>query len=232
MFLASCIVCLTAVFKKQIRQKLGLLFREKKVTIISNGIDLEIFKPGNKIAAAKFCIGMQSRLVEFEDHLTLLKAFAIIKNDHFSNVTGVKLKVAGEGSFKEALVKSATELGIINDVEFTGSLDESELVVFLQNLDLYVHASLGETMSTANMQAMACKLPIIASDVDGINNMIIDNTTGLLVPPQKEDELANIIKLCISDRELVGTHAENGYQYATHHFSNQIMVASYKNIFL
>ncbi|MBK8495622.1 MAG: glycosyltransferase family 4 protein [Chitinophagaceae bacterium] len=55
-------------------------------------------------------------------------------------------------------------------------------MAFLQSLDIYVHASLGETMSTAIMQAMACKLPIVASDVNGINNMIIHGKTGILVP--------------------------------------------------
>lgn len=60
-------------------------------------------------------------------------------------------------------------------------LMKENLVQFLQSLHLYVHASLGETMSTAVMQAMGCGLPIIASDVNGINNMIDNGRTGILV---------------------------------------------------
>jgi glycosyltransferase involved in cell wall biosynthesis len=232
MFLANRIVCLTDAFKSQIQKKLGGLFRKKKVVIIPNGIDLGFFKPGSKIESGEICIGMQSRLVIIKDHLTLIKAFAILKNEQPAGGMNLKLKIAGEGSYKEALVSCAAELGIADAVEFTGALDEEDLVVFLRNLDIYVHASLGETMSTAIMQAMACKLPVIASDVDGINNMITGRTTGLLVPAQNVNELENAIMQCIADPDLRKSLAENAYEYALRHFSNQNMVASYKNIFL
>ena len=104
------------------------------------------------------------------------------------------MKIAGDGDFKEELVEYTEQLGLTNDVEFTGMIPEKALVNFLQSLDIYVHASLGETMSTAIMQAMACKLPIVASDVNRINNMITNNITGILVPSQREYELAKAIQ--------------------------------------
>ncbi|HEX2683668.1 MAG TPA: glycosyltransferase family 4 protein, partial [Ferruginibacter sp.] len=205
MFLASRIVCLTEEFRQQIQKKLGWLYRGNKVQVISNGINLDVYKPGNKTQGTEVVIGMQSRLVRIKDHLTLLKAFAILKNEHAGKPYDLKLRIAGDGDFKDELVKFADTLGLGGEVEFTGMIPEKELVGFLQSLDIYVHASLGETMSTAIMQAMACKLPVIASDVNGINNMITHLKTGILVPPKNEEELAraladNLVRTDLRDK--------------------------------
>ena len=103
------------------------------------------------------------------------------------------------------------------------------MIDFLQSLDLYIHASLGETMSTAMMQVMACGLPIIASDVDGINNMITTSVTGILVPVKNSLLLAEAIIDCIKNPIMMQTLAENAYQYALNHFSNQKMLEAYKS---
>ncbi len=232
MCMANHIVCLTSEFKGQIQKKLGWLYREKKVVVISNGINLDVYQPREKTARKEVIIGMQSRLVRIKDHITLLKAFALLKRKHPQAGFDLKLKIAGDGDFKEELVQLTAALGIAKDVEFTGLIPENEVIGFLQNLDIYVHASLGETMSTAIMQAMACKLAIVASDVNGINNMITDRVTGLLVPPQKEYELSAAIQECLSDINLKNLLAQNAYEYAQINFSNQKMITSYKNIFL
>jgi glycosyltransferase involved in cell wall biosynthesis len=232
MFFADHIICLTQEFRDQIKEKLGWLFRGKKVVVISNGINLDIYKPGNRTTGENIVIGMQSRLVRIKDHITLLKAFALLKQKQTGQAFNLKLRIAGDGDFKDELVKYTAELGLNDDVEFTGMIPEDELVVFLQSLDIYVHASLGETMSTAIMQAMACKLPIVASGVNGINNMITDDMTGLLVPVKNEQALADAIQQYRADGNLRQLHARNAFEYALANFSNQKMAESYKNIFL
>ncbi len=232
MFFADHIVCLTEEFKDQIKKKLGWLFRGKKVTVISNGINLDVYKPREKVPAGKIIIGMQSRLVRIKDHMTLLRAFALLKEGKGPSEFDLGLRIAGDGDFKEELVNYTARLGLKDDVEFTGMIPEKELVVFLQSLDIYVHASLGETMSTAIMQAMACRLPIIASDVNGINNMITNNITGILVPVQDDQALAKAIQECIVNASLRNLVAQNAFDHALTKFSNQKMMESYKNIFL
>lgn len=231
MFFADHIVCLTDAFKGQVQEKLGWLYRKKKVHIISNGINLDVYKPGQRVAGKDIIIGMQSRLVRIKDHITLLKAFAILKKQQAGLGFTLKLRIAGDGDFKENLVAYAKELQLLDEVEFTGMIPEKELVDFLQGLDIYVHASLGETMSTAIMQAMACKLPIVASDVNGINNMIKNKVTGLLVPPQQEDELAKAIGEYINDRDYRNLLAQQAFDYAEANFSNRQMIARYKDLF-
>lgn len=236
MFFANEIVCLTAQFRDQVKKKLGMLYRGKKITIIPNGINLDVYKPGHlqlathRNPARKIVIGMQSRLVPIKDHVTLLKAIAAIKKEQGVQCN-IQLRIAGDGDYRNELERFTNELGLESEVEFTGMIPETELVDFLQSLDIYVHASLGETMSTAIMQAMACKLPIIASDVNGINNMVSNGLTGILVPAQNEVALVEALGALIADEELASALAQHAYEYAHANFSNQKMLELYKNLF-
>lgn len=229
MFLADTIVCLTKEFADEISNKLKRLFRKNKIIVISNGIDLKKFKISKKKENnCEFIIGMQSRIVSIKDYTTLLKAFAIVKKINNKSEI-IKLKIAGDGDLKTQLIILSKQLKIEKDVIFTGMLNERDLILFLQSLDLYVHASLGETMSTSIMQAMACGLPIIASNVNGINNMVTDGDTGILVPAKNEVLLSEAILNCINDIKLREMLSSNAYDYALNNFSNQIMFKTYNN---
>lgn len=232
MLLADNIVCLTEEFVLQIRKKLGFLFRKSKVSVISNGINLEVYKPADRTPDNMVVIGMQSRIVRIKDHITLLKAFALLKKEFVGGSVKLRLRIAGDGDFRTQVEAYATEIGLADDVEFTGMIPEKELVPFLQSLDIYVHASLGETMSTAIMQAMACKLPIVASDVNGINNMIANGETGVLVPVKNETQMAAALQAYINSPDKRKLHASKAFSYAKERFSNQKMLENYKAIFL
>ena len=110
-------------------------------------------------------------------------------------------------------------------------LEEKALVIFLQQLNIYVHASLGETMSTSIMQAMACGKPIIASDVPGINNMIENNVTGVLVPAKNAGAMVEAIMLLINNPMLANKLAANAFNFALENYSNKKMLDNYKTIF-
>lgn len=228
---ADKIIFLSEAYKSEIKRKLNRFFSEKKITIIPNGIDLNAFNPAPKINNDTFVIGMQSRIVKIKDHETLLKAFAQVKNNKIHKGKNLKLKIAGEGETKIELQRLAITLEIIDAVEFTGMLDEFKLIGFLQSLNLYIHASFGETMSTAIMQAMACGLPIIASNVPGINNMIIDNNTGILVPVQNEQLMAKAIINILNDNSFADELGENAYAFAKQNYSNLTMFKKYKELF-
>ena len=234
MLLADNIVCLTKEFNEQIKKKIKIFYKSEKVIVIPNGINLAAFKiKEKKVETTDFTIGMQSRIISIKDHITLLTAFAIAKQSEYALGKLLKLKIAGDGELKAELLELAVELGISDDVVFTGTLQQADLIDFLQSLDLYIHASLGETMSTAIMQAMACGLPIIASDVDGINNMITKSVTGILVSPKNAALLAEAIIDCIKNPIMMQTLAKNAHQYALNHFSNETMLQAYKsNVFI
>lgn len=226
---ADRIVFLSNEYNGEVKKQLAGLYRSKKIAVIPNGIDLELYSSVERLNNGEMVLGMLGRIVIIKDHDTLLQAFAMVKQRQPQRT--MKLRIAGDGEYRSVLEKKATELNIADNVEFTGTLDEKELVSFIQSLDIYVHASLGETMSTAIMQAMACKKPIVASDVPGINNMIINKETGWLVPVKDAPAMATALFQLVNDAALAAELAANAHRFALDHYSNTIMFNRYKELF-
>jgi glycosyltransferase involved in cell wall biosynthesis len=226
--LADKIAFLSEEYRAEIEKKLSLVYSKDKVAVIPNGIDLTLFQPQQKSHKDFILIGMQSRLSPTKDHTTLLHAFALLKARGHKNI---RLKLAGDGVCKPDLIILSQQLKIDNDVEFTGMLEERSLVSFLNELDIYIHASLGETMSTAIMQAMACRLPIIASDVPGVNNMIKHNTSGILVPAKNKIIMADAIESFLNNTQEAQKLAGKALLFAQQNYSNTTMFNLYKALF-
>jgi glycosyltransferase involved in cell wall biosynthesis len=226
---ADQIVFLSEEYRIEILAAIKNIYNPKKITVIPNGIDLYRFKPLLAENSRQFKIGMQSRLVPIKDHITLLEAFARLKKE--IDDRSFSLELAGDGECVEALKRKANELGIHDSVKFRGMIAEDALPAFLNELNIYVHASLGETMSTAIMQAMACGLPIIASDVKGINNMISNEVNGLLVQPKDVEALAIKIASLVNDPDKRTKIASEARAYAEKLFSDQRMLNEYRDLF-
>ena len=110
-------------------------------------------------------------------------------------------------------------------------LNENDLIDFMHSLDIYVHASFGETMSNSIMQAMACGLPVIASDVWGINNMISDSENGILFRSKDEIHLYECMCKLIYDKEFRKKLADNARLYAEREFSSEMLFNKYSQLF-
>lgn len=227
---ADKMVFLSDAYKAEVKASHKLIFRDKKTAVIPNGINLDLFSPSSaKEKKADIILGMQSRLIAIKDHITLLDAFALLLQKELPS--SLKLMIAGDGAYRAKLEQHAENLKISDKVIFTGMLPERELVNFLQQVDIYIHASLGETMSTAIMQAMACAKPIIASDVPGINNMIEHEVTGILVPVKNAEVMVAAVLQLINDTNLCNHIAGNAFNFAAANYSNKKMFDNYKAIF-
>ena len=227
---ADEIIFLSEEYKKEIKKEFKNKFRANKVSVIPNGIDLNLFFPGNlEKNTDVFNIGMQSRIVPIKDHKTLIKAFALLTNKYPSKQ--MYLKIAGDGESIEELKQLVKQLNLQNKILFLGILPELSLPQFLNDLNIYVHASFGETMSTAIMQAMACAKSIIASDVPGINNMIKNNETGILVPVLNTICMTNALSQLIDDKILKERLENTAQLYAQKYFSSKVMFQKYSSLF-
>jgi glycosyltransferase involved in cell wall biosynthesis len=229
MLFADRVIFLTDNFREEVRKTLGSVYSPKKISIINNGIDLNFFKPLEKLSTKTIVLGMQSRIVPIKDHATLLQAVAVLQLQH-PEIT-IQLKIAGDGDSIKELQLLAKQLQIEKKVLFTGMLNEINLVNFMRSLDIYIHASYGETMSTSIMQAMACKLPIIGSDVPGISNMIENNKTGILVPVKNQVALAKAITDIIHNPIRAAAMKEAAFDFAVLNYSNKTMFAKYLTVF-
>lgn len=229
LIVADKVVFLSTEYRDEVKKKLSLFFSDKRTSVIPNGVDLDVYKPAETIKSSTIQIGMQSRLSDNKDHPTLINAFAQLIKKETTNQ--LKLLIAGDGACRQQLERQVHDLGISNSVMFMGMLEEKDLPSFINSLDIYVHATFGETMSTAIMQVMACRKPIIASDVLGVDNMIRDKENGLLVPVKNAGALTEAMQRLINDPELANKLADRAYDFARNNYSNKIMLERYNKIF-
>lgn len=230
MLLSDKVVYLTEIYKDQMKKTLGWVFKKKKVSVINNGINLLVYKPSNLSYNDKINIGMLSRLMPTKDHQTLIYSFSeLLKQNTFKKK--IVLNIAGDGSTKDNLKGLVKKLKIEDSVNFLGMIPENDSVDFLNSQNIYVHVSQGETMSTAIMQAMACNKAIVASDVEGINNMLENKVTALLIPPKNRIKLTEAFILLIENDVLRKKISKNALEYANQHFSNDIMFQKYCKLF-
>lgn len=227
MLLADNVVYLTDLYRDQMKARLKFAFRKRKVHVINNGINTDLFRPKSENVIKKDA-GMLSRLSSIKDHTSLLKAWAILSKEHKLN--GLRLFIAGDGESRLSLEKETDSLGIRGQVTFMGTISEPESADFLNSLKIYIHASLGETMSTSIMQAMACGKPVIASDVEGINNMIENGINGILVPPSDPHAISDAVLRLLDDEVLLNKLASNALDKARQNYSNKVMFDKYRRL--
>jgi glycosyltransferase involved in cell wall biosynthesis len=228
LFADHCVV-LSADYRRRLERRFGLLARRGGVSTIPNGVDVDRYSPAasEERPGQPLRIGMQSRLTPIKDHPTLLRAVTEIRRRGGPDVV---LELAGQGTMRASLERLANELGIAESVRFLGPLGGQELVAFLRRLDIYVHASLGETMSTALMQALAVGLPIVASDVPGVGDLAQGTEVMRLVPPRNPRALAQALIELAEDAADRRRMAASARKLAVRSLSNVRMWHAYREL--
>jgi glycosyltransferase involved in cell wall biosynthesis len=198
------VVCLNSIYKAELKRKST---PKNEIKIIPNGIDSENFVPTlirNKIQN----IGMAARLTDTKDHKKLLLAFSMLIEKHPNTC----LKIAGGGNLEQELKQYSESLKIQNSVSFLGVLNEDEMVKFYQSLDLYVHATKSETLSTSILQAMSTELIVITSDIDNNVVLIEDGVDGFVYENKNVESLLKVmdqVMINYSELAYIGTGARN-----------------------
>jgi L-malate glycosyltransferase len=161
---------------------------ERKISIVPFGVEIPA-EIAERIAADKV------RLVFLKAHEKiygtdlLLSAMEQVIKTH----PNIYLTMAGQGSMTEALKNQARQLGIDDHVDFCGFVEHDQVYSFLSGHDILVMPSLQEAFGVAILEASAAGLPVIASDIGGVPEVLIHEKTGLLVPPGDTDKLAQAI---------------------------------------
>ena len=170
MCVADGVVMLTQDYVEDSRRAMGAAFRRSRVHVIPNGVDTDTFRPRSKPPRTEVRVGMAARMSPSKRQDLLVRAVAQLAEG--PDRSRWLLTLAGDGETREALERLVGDLGLGDRVRFVGMLDEPRLVEWLADLDVYAHASDGETLSTSLLQAMACGVPIVASRIPGITNLL------------------------------------------------------------
>lgn len=170
-------------------KRFPFLYQGRNTHFIPKTVDLNLFvPPAHEFkVGSPFVIGTTARIIRGKRHVLLIEAMENLITDGYE----IKLRIAGEGPESENCKELVEKKKLSKQVEFVGALDVNEIVTFYQTLDAYIHASDGETVCYCIMEAQACALPIIASNVDGIRNAIVHERDGLLF----ENNVASISEM-------------------------------------
>ena len=152
------------------------------------------------------------RLIAQKDHATLLHAFALVH----AALPQARLAILGSGPLEEETRALAAELGLGAAVVLPG---RTEIRDWLERADVFVHSSRWEGFGIVLLEAMLAGLPVVATRVSAVPEVVVDNRTGLLVEAGDHAALAAKLELLLTDRERAATLGEAGRQRALSEFS-------------
>jgi glycosyltransferase involved in cell wall biosynthesis len=142
-------------------------------------------------------VGIVGRLSEEKRHIDLLNAFEEV----LKTFPDASLLIVGDGYLRKNLEKKVTEMHLANNITFTGF--QENVFTYLKKMDVFVLPSRTEGTPLSILEAMSVGIPVIATNVGGIPEIVIDNETGLLVSPESPLDLANSIKKLLSNPRMM-----------------------------
>ncbi|MEK7703135.1 MAG: glycosyltransferase [Nitrospirota bacterium] len=206
----------------------------EKIATIYNGIDTDLYATALRdeallsefgIPMGSKIIGAVGRLESEKNHATLLSAFQKVSRI----IPNAYLVIVGDGTLRDQLTAQARSLHIDTHVVFLGS--RRDVYRLLPLFDLFVLPSKSEGLPLAILEAMAAKIPIVATRVGGIPEIIRDQETGWLVPPEDSAAMGEGIVALLLDRKRANSFSEAAFKVVVSRFSIQAMVSQYEVIY-
>ena len=206
---------------------------DKALTIL-NSVDLDRFKINIDINKKRTelglnksdkVIGIVGNLREQKNHENIIRAFSLIRK----KIANSKLVIVGGGDREQALKGLAEELGIKESILFLGSrLDVNEIY---HTFDVYCLCSRYEGLPLTILEAMCCKVPIVGTEVSGIEDVITHNYNGILVPPDNYKRLAKALIELLSDPFFSRKLSNSAYKYVFENHKKTIWIKKYEDLF-
>jgi glycosyltransferase involved in cell wall biosynthesis len=197
----------------------NLAVDETRISVIPNGVDLTRFRPkpaAARMSGGRVVIGMVARMESEKGHRGLIDVVARLAKEGLD----LELRLAGDGSLRPQLEAVTKAAGIAQQVVFAGLVDDVES--FLHELDIFVLTSVfGEGLPLAILEAMACRLPVIACDVAGAGEVIRNGENGILVPSMNSAALGKAIHELAIDPERREALSSAGLKTVRANFSLQ-----------
>jgi glycosyltransferase involved in cell wall biosynthesis len=177
----------------------GLGFPPDKFVVVINGVETDVPQadPGREGTVRVICV---ARIVPRKRHEVLLRALRRLRDEGYD----VEAQLVGPGypDFVAEMHTAASDLGLDGVVTFSGHLPPEETRQRLADSQVFVLCSAWEGLPGAVMEAMAASLPVVGTNVNGTDELVLDGETGYLVPVDDVDALADAIERLVRDPEL------------------------------
>ena len=208
---------------------------DKLIHTIPNSINLSSIQTNFSRESARKNLGLSNddlvlgtigRLEEQKGHAFLINALAILQQKNYN----LKLLIVGDGRLRNELESQVAELSLESQVIFLGT--RTDLGDIFPAINIFVMPSLWEGLSLAMLTAMAAGLPVIATDVGGVRDVLEGNSCGLVVSPRDAEGLSNAIIELIKDQELLSRYADKGKEVVHNNYSDQSMVERIHKLYI
>jgi len=208
---------------------------EDRIRVVHNGIDVNLFsndKTGKSdiksdlaISDSDYVIIVVAALFEMKGHKDLLESIGNLGED----AKDVKVLFVGDGWYKPELIRKTKELGIEDKVEFLGF--RNNIAELLSISKLFILPSYSEGLPVSVLEAMSSELPVIATDVGGMREVIKDGENGYLIPPGNPQVLADRVRYCIHNELLAKELSKKGRPFVVDKFSLDTMLGNYESMY-
>lgn len=205
----------------------------ERIRLVPRSVDLEKFKfiSPEKKRKKEFNVGIIGRITPLKGHLDFIKAMAKVSRQ----VTHLKIWIVGDApasrlGFKEELQVLIRRLGLSHCTEFLGN--QRDVAGVLSNLDLLTLATTAqEAFGRVIIEAQASGVPVVATRVGGVVDIIEDEKTGLLVPPADPSSMAQGIMKIYLDVQLAKRLAEEAYKKIKEKYRVELMVKNTLDVY-
>ena len=198
-----------------------------RIRRICNGVDTGRFHPSSAgLPTATFVVGSVGRMEQVKDYQNLARAFALVAG-HAPVAT--RLVLVGDGSQRPAVAEYLRAKGLEGVATLTGARDD--IPELMRGFSVFVLPSRAEGISNTILEAMASGLPVIATDVGGNSELVVDGETGFLVPPGDPGAIASRLAYYRQNGDTLAHHGRAARERVLREFSLEVMVDGYRRLY-
>lgn len=193
---ADAIGCTSHIMADQTRMVMGK--PDQYITVTPFGVNVKNCAPlSEKKINDRPVIGIIKYLEPIYDIPLLINAFALLHKE--CKVKPI-LRIYGDGHLKDELVELTRKLGISKDVQFMGPIPNVDVPNALNDMDIFVNCSQKESFGVNMVEAMACQVPVVATDTAGAREVIEQNVTGIVLKDRNPETMKDTFVELLSDK--------------------------------
>ncbi|WP_462164572.1 glycosyltransferase family 4 protein [Pseudoalteromonas xiamenensis] len=222
---SAAVIVPSAYFKDCLLELYPWYPKNKIIVSPSGGVEFTFFKPSLFDEREGFILGYVSRIDEGKGWQELLEALVLIKETQPDVLSKFQLKMYGTGSQVSDLTEKIQNLKLSSLVSYFGPIKPNELIEKYQEMNAFIFPTHRESFGLVAVEALACGIPVLASNINPVNEIVIDGKNGLHFEVKNKTSIAQkiveIITMKSSDYHVLRSNArESVSQYN----SNQVAI--------
>lgn len=221
---ADEITTVSARCKDELQSWYGI---KKDIKVVGNGVSTSFFTPHANEIKEPYVL-YAGNLHSKKGVPDLIRSAVYIRQEY----PDMKFIITGSGLTEMYLRRLVHRLNLDKNVSFVGHLDQTKLLGYYQNATVCVLPSYHEGLPTTLLEAMACGIPTVATDIGGNSEVVVDGETGFLTPPHAPPKLAEAILRLLGDEQLRKTMAINARKRAEERYDWDIITSKIEECYI